>query len=134
MRAVRSQDTTPEITVRLILRRVTRRYRVNADNLPGKPDIVIPTQQKAIFVHGCFWHGHGCRRGARVPKTNTEYWIQKVRRNRRRDATVRKLLRAKGWEILTIWECQTVPSKLKRLTARIESFASVPSNQDSLPS
>src|ERR1019366_8678174 len=75
-------------------------------SLPGTPDIVFPSRRKVILVHGCFWHGHTCPRGARVPKTNTAYWVDKVLRNRRRDRKVLRDLRGLGWNILVIWECQ----------------------------
>lgn len=109
MRAVKSRDTGPELIVRACVRALGygRRYRLNGAGLPGKPDLVFGTMQKAIFVHGCFWHGHDCKRGAREPKDNAAYWRAKIARNRQRDAASLKALRSAGWSALTIWECET---------------------------
>ena len=81
------------------------RYRLQRADLPGKPDIVLSGRRLAIFVHGCFWHGHDCARGSRVPKANRDYWVGKVERNRARDARSREALAALGWRVETIWEC-----------------------------
>lgn len=106
MRAVRSTDTAPERAVGKCLRGIGISYRRHAARLPGKPDFVFASRRKAIFVHGCFWHGHTCHRGARIPKNNRTYWVGKIGRNRARDIATRRKLRAAGWRILTIWECQ----------------------------
>src|ERR1700750_2500390 len=82
MRQVRSRDTGPEIRVRKVLTRLGARYRLHRADLPGKPDIVLPGRRLALFVHGCFWHGHDCKRGARAPKANADYWSNKIVRNR----------------------------------------------------
>jgi DNA mismatch endonuclease (patch repair protein) len=82
------------------------RYRLNRVDLPGKPDIVLPGRRLAVFVHGCFWHGHDCARGARVPKANRDYWVGKVGRNRERDAVARAALAELGWRVETVWECE----------------------------
>jgi DNA mismatch endonuclease, patch repair protein len=105
MRRVKGKDTTPEITVRKALTKLGARYRLHRADLPGKPDIVLPGRRLALFVHGCFWHGHDCARGARVPKQNRDYWVGKVARNRARDAKSREALTALGWRVETIWEC-----------------------------
>ena len=89
MRRVRAKDTTPERTVRRLLTALGARYRLHRKDLPGKPDIVMPGRRLVLFVHGCFWHGHDCARGARVPKANRDYWTAKVTRNRARDAAAR---------------------------------------------
>ena len=86
MRAVKSRDTSPELAVRALLRPIAPGYRLHRGDLPGKPDIVYASRKLAIFVHGCFWHGHDCARGARAPKTNAAYWRAKIARNRARDA------------------------------------------------
>ncbi len=120
MRAVKSRDTAPELRVRRIVHRMGFRFSLKRADLPGKPDLALPKYRAAIFVHGCFWHGHRCRRGARVPKTNAEYWRAKVARNRARDRRVAAELRAQGWRVLAIYECA-----LKREAAvekRIEKF------------
>ena len=105
MRAVKGRDTGPEKTVRRLLTGLGARYRLHRKDLPGKPDIVMAGRRVAIFVHGCFWHGHDCARGARVPKANRDYWLAKVGRNRARDEASRVSLEAAGWRVETIWEC-----------------------------
>jgi DNA mismatch endonuclease (patch repair protein) len=106
MRRVKGKDTSPELAVRKALTRLAARYRLHRKDLPGKPDIVLPGGKLALFVHGCFWHGHDCARGARVPKQNRDYWVGKVARNRARDAKSRDALAALGWRVETIWECE----------------------------
>lgn len=106
MRRVKGKDTTPELAVRKALTRLGARYRLHRKDLPGKPDIVLPGRRLALFVHGCFWHGHDCARGARVPKQNRDYWVSKVARNRDRDAANRAALERQGWRVETIWECE----------------------------
>jgi DNA mismatch endonuclease (patch repair protein) len=106
MRRVKGRDTTPELKVRKALTRLGARYRLHRKDLPGKPDIVLPGRRLALFVHGCFWHGHDCARGTRVPKQNRDYWVAKVGRNVARDAKTREALMALGWRVETIWECE----------------------------
>jgi DNA mismatch endonuclease (patch repair protein) len=105
MRRVKARDTTPELKVRKALTKLGARYRLHRKDLPGNPDIVLPGRKLALFVHGCFWHGHDCARGARVPKQNRDYWVAKVGRNVARDAKSREALAALGWRVETIWEC-----------------------------
>jgi DNA mismatch endonuclease (patch repair protein) len=105
MRRVKGKDTSPELKVRKALTRLGVRYRLHRKDLPGKPDIVMPGRKLVVFVHGCFWHGHDCRRGARVPQQNHDYWLDKVARNRARDVKHRAALEAAGWRVETIWEC-----------------------------
>jgi len=106
MRRVKGRDTAPELAVRKALTALGARYRLHRKDLPGNPDIVLPGRRLALFVHGCFWHGHDCARGARVPKQNREYWLAKVARNRARDAASRDKLTGLGWRVETIWECE----------------------------
>lgn len=107
MGRVRQSRTLPERTVERFLRQHRIRFRRQHRGLPGTPDITIPLSNIAIFVHGCFWHGHrGCRR-SRLPSTRKEFWAEKVRTNKRRDERVRRALRKKGWKVLTIWGCRT---------------------------
>jgi len=115
MRAVRSQDTKPEMVVRKLAWRLGARYRLHVRRLPGCPDLVFATQRKVIFVHGCFWHRHSCLDGRSMPASHVNYWRQKFDRNRARDSKYRRQLCRMGWRVLTIWECQT------RLPARLES-------------
>ncbi len=107
MRAVRGRDTAPERLVRALLRPLAPGYRLHWKAAPGCPDIAYPGRKLAIFVHGCFWHGHDCARGSRVPKANRDYWVAKVARNRARDEAVQARLTAEGWRTLTVWECET---------------------------
>ena len=106
MQAVRSKDTGPEMVVRRIAHGMGFRYRLHRADLPGKPDLVFPARRKVVFVHGCFWHGHDCERGARQPKANADYWRTKIQRNRQRDRNSTEELKAKGWKALTLWECE----------------------------
>jgi DNA mismatch endonuclease (patch repair protein) len=106
MRQVKAKGTTPELKVRGLLWGMALRYRLHRKDLPGAPDIVLPSRKLAVFVHGCFWHGHDCARGARVPKQNRPYWTQKIERNRQRDRRTQTELLAKGWRALVIWECE----------------------------
>ncbi len=106
MRAVKGRGTAPELAVRRLLWSLGGRYRLNRADLPGKPDIVLAGRRLAIFVHGCFWHGHTCARGARIPKANRDYWVAKVGRNRARDALTRAALAATGWRMEIVWECE----------------------------
>jgi len=106
MAAVHSENTTPELLVRKYLWSNGIRYRLHPKNLPGKPDIVILRCKLAIFVHGCFWHGHeNCSLG-RLPKSRVEYWRNKIKKNKLRDRAVEEKLKAKGWRVLIIWHCQ----------------------------
>jgi DNA mismatch endonuclease (patch repair protein) len=106
MRAVKSRDTRPERAVRAMLWRIAPGYRLNRADLPGKPDIVYSSRKLAIFVHGCFWHGHDCARGSRMPKANADYWRTKIARNRARDIRTIAALEAMGWRPLVIHECE----------------------------
>ena len=106
MRAVPGRDTSAELKVRRLLRPIAPGYRLHRKDVPGNPDIAYVGAKKAIFVHGCFWHGHECRRGARMPKTNADYWQAKIGRNRARDARHLATLAERGWRALTIWECE----------------------------
>ena len=111
MVAIRSKNTKPEIAVRHYLFRNGLRFRLHAKVLPGKPDIIFPSRRVAVFVHGCFWHGcKNCIDGKRKVKSNSDYWTDKILRNRRRDRRNRKALRDLGWVVLIIWECEVTAS------------------------
>ena len=118
MRAVKSADTAPERAVRAAACACgfARRYRLQAAKLPGKPDLVFPALHKAVFVHGCFWHGHDCKRGGRQPKDNAAYWRDKIGRNRTRDVAALSALKAQGWSALVVWECETREAAALRRT------------------
>lgn len=119
MAAIRAQNTKPEILVRKFLWSHGFRYRINHRRLPGKPDIVLRRLGVCIFINGCFWHGHeGCRYFV-IPKTRTEWWTEKFRRNQERDARVRKELEALGWRVITIWECGLKPARREKTLLRL---------------
>jgi DNA mismatch endonuclease, patch repair protein len=126
MRAVKSRDTKPEMIVRRLLYSMGYRYRLHRKDLPGNPDIVFPGSRKIIQVHGCFWHGHACKRGNRSPKTNTEYWSRKIARNIERDASTEAALHDLGWDVLTVWECQTATVSHIALADRLKAFLTIP--------
>ena len=120
MAAIHSSSTKPEKKLRHALWRQGFRYRVNDKLLPGKPDIVFPKYNTVIFVHGCFWHGHrGCSHYT-IPKTNTEFWVDKVARNQDRDQEVWRQLEAKGWEVIVVWECELKKNKFEDTIRRVE--------------
>lgn len=106
MARVKSRDTAPELAVRRLLTKLGYRYRLHRADVPGRPDIAFIGRRKAVFVHGCFWHGHDCARGAREPKANADYWRAKIARNRARDADARDRLTAIGWRATVVWECE----------------------------
>lgn len=122
MQAVRSTNTTPELLVRSVAHRLGYRFRLHAANLPGKPDLVFASRRKVIFVHGCFWHGHTCARGARIPRTNRAYWLRKIGRNATRDTATKTQLRRLGWRVLVIWECDL--KNVERLRTKLSAFLS----------
>jgi DNA mismatch endonuclease (patch repair protein) len=105
MKAVRRKDTAPELFVRRMLHAAGYRYRLHRKELPGCPDIVFVSKKRAIFVHGCFWHGHDCRAG-RPPQSRQEYWVPKIARNRERDVAAVNSLISSGWKIHVVWECE----------------------------
>ena len=118
MAAIRGKDTKPEIIVRRGLWRIGFRYRLNHKRLPGHPDLVLKKYRTCIFVNGCFWHGHNVDISTfentdccKIPKTNREFWIEKIRRNKERDVEEQKRLAEMGWHCITVWECELKPSK-----------------------
>jgi DNA mismatch endonuclease (patch repair protein) len=130
MRRVKGKDTAPELKVRRLLRRLGVGYRLHRADLPGKPDIAMPGRKLALFVHGCFWHGHDCARGARIPKANRPYWEAKIARNRVRDTAHRAALEAMGWRAVTLWECELKDEVALevRLAALVTPSATPPSS------
>ena len=119
MRQIKSKDTRPEMSVRRLVFGLGYRYRLHRKTLPGKPDLAFVGRKKAIFVNGCFWHGHTCKNG-RMPKTNRDFWVPKIERNKERDANALAALEAMGWQALTIWECEIKSSE--DLPQRIRRF------------
>lgn len=111
MSQIKGKDTKPEMLVRKFLHINGFRYRLHVKDLPGKPDIVLPKYKTVIQIHGCFWHGHeGCRYFV-VPKTRTGWWVEKINRNKAKDAENERQLREKGWRVMTIWECELKEQK-----------------------
>jgi len=120
MSAIRSRDMKPELRVRRAVHASGYRFRLHRRDLPGKPDLVFPRRHKAIFVHGCFWHQHaGCQDG-RMPRSNTSYWWPKLTRNKERDSEHLAQLSSDGWEVLVVWECETVDESCLR--SRLQLF------------
>jgi len=121
MRRIRSRDTTPELIVRRALRQIGYSgYRLHRRDLPGRPDVAFVGRKKAIFVHGCFWHGHSCPEGSRLPRSNTEYWLPKIEHNRERDERTVRDLEAAGWVVLVLWECEI--GNQDQLKTRLNEF------------
>lgn len=118
MAAIRSVDTLPELAVRRAIHAMGYRFRLNSRKLPGRPDIVFRSRRKVIFVHGCFWHQHGCRRWSSRTLSHA-YWGPKLKRNRERDRKARRDLRRQGWQVMVIWECEVTQSNLQR---RLRAF------------
>jgi DNA mismatch endonuclease (patch repair protein) len=106
MRAIKGKDTKPELILRQKVRAMAPGYRLNRRDIPGSPDIAFIGRRIAIFMHGCFWHGHDCKRGSRVPKDNRAYWTAKIARNRARDEETLAQLSREGWRTLVVWECE----------------------------
>ncbi len=120
MSRVKGKDTKPEIIVRSIIHGFGFRFRNHKSNLPGNPDVILPKYHKAVFVHGCFWHGHkNCKRATR-PSSNTAFWKTKLDGNINRDKRNIRLLKSQGWQVLVIWECEI--RNFERLTGRISGF------------
>lgn len=107
MSAIRSANTAPEIRVRQLLHAHGLRFRLHRRDLPGRPDIVLPKHKTVIFVHGCFWHMHECEYGKPKPATNAEFWRRKRQGNVERDQKNTAALKAAGWTVYTVWECET---------------------------
>lgn len=110
MSRIGSKHTKPELAVRSLLHSIGYRFRLHRKGLPGKPDIVFISRKKAIFVHGCYWHGHGCKIG-KPPKSNLEFWLPKIARNRARDAEKRSELEQIGWQVEEVWQCEVKDSQ-----------------------
>jgi DNA mismatch endonuclease (patch repair protein) len=122
MRRIKSTGMKPELFVRSLVHRLGFRYRLHRHDLPGRPDLVFLKKRKIVFVHGCFWHSHSkakCPR-VRIPKSNLEYWLPKLDRNKRRDKQNVAQLRRTGWQVLTVWECQCSDSE--SLGQRLKRF------------
>ena len=117
----------PELAVRSLVHRLGYRFRLHRRELPGKPDLVFSSRRKVIFMHGCFWHAHGCK-CAHVSKSNVDYWKPKLERTQARDAMHQDRLRERGWEVLVIWECET--GNRDALSVRIKAFLAPTGDQE----
>jgi len=117
MSRIRYKDTKPEISVRRALHRLGYRFRVHCNNLPGKPDIVLPQYQTVIQIRGCFWHGHNCRDG-HIPKSRMDYWEPKLHGNKLRDSQNDRKLKEMGWKVIIVWECRCKSEKFIRKEIR----------------
>ena len=138
MSHIHSKGTKPELKVRRWLWSHGYRYRLNVKSVPGKPDIVLRTYRTAIFVNGCFWHGHGVAESpvksdvlrdksdlinsacSKIPQTNREFWVNKIRRNQERDQRNYRVLQENGWQVIVVWECQLKPNKIERTMREVE--------------
>ena len=134
MSHIRGKGTKPELKVRQWLWRHGYRYRLNVKSVPGKPDIVMRKYHTAIFVNGCFWHGHGVTvspvesekwkvessRCCNIPSTNREFWLNKIRRNQERDQKNYQVLQENGWQVIVIWECQLKPKRIEQTMTQVE--------------
>lgn len=119
MSRIKGKDTKPEMLVRRFLHANGYRYKLNNKTLPGKPDIVLPKYKTVIFVHGCFWHGHKNCKYAGIPKTRTEWWLNKINGNKANDSKKKLLLKKQKWNVITIWECGL---KAKRIEATLQKL------------
>lgn len=120
MKRVGRKDTAPELLVRKFLHRASLRFRIHVRHLPGTPDIVLPRYRTVVFVNGCFWHGHHCSHGLVRAKTNQEFWDRKIAGNKERDKRKTAALKALGWRVEILWECQCdQEASLRRLCERI---------------
>ena len=118
MSHIRSRNTKPELKVRRWLWTHGYRYRLNVKSVPGKPDIVMRKYRTAIFVNGCFWHGHASC--CKIPQSNREFWVNKIRRNQERDQENYRVLQENGWQVIVVWECQLKPKRLERTMLEVE--------------
>lgn len=125
MSQIKSKDTKPEMMVRKYIFSKGFRFRLHDKRLPGKPDLVFPKYGKVLFIHGCFWHGHeGCKYFV-VPKTRTEWWLNKINRNKQKDTESTEALKKQGWKVITVWECELIPNrKENKLKSLIKEFDS----------
>lgn len=120
MAKVRSKNTKPELLLRRALHADGYRYRLHDKKLPGRPDLVFASRKKVIFVNGCFWHGHHCPAGVRLPKSNTDFWADKRLRNQARDTSQRLQLSEMGWTYLDVWECEVAGNL--QIVQNVEAF------------
>lgn len=124
MQAIHSKNTVPELTVRKLLHSLGYRYRLHRKDLPGKPDLVFPSRKKVIFINGCFWHQHSDCKKSKLPKSNSNYWIPKLERNKQRDLITQANLASLGWSSIIIWECEI--KDVANLLSKVIRFLDLP--------
>lgn len=122
MSRIRGKDTQPELALRRVIHGLGLRYRLQGADLPGKPDLVLPRHKAVVFVHGCFWHRHVDCNIATIPKSNTEFWVAKFRRNVARDSHVITALNMLGWRVFVVWECELASMKKAKITGEKLAF------------
>jgi len=122
MARIRGRDTKPEMVLRRALHARGFRYRLHAKELPGRPDLVFPRYKAAVFIHGCFWHGHNCEL-FRLPGTRTDFWRDKIAGNETRDSKALAALAASGWRTLVVWECSMRGSKRRSVEETVDEIA-----------
>lgn len=128
MSRIQGRDTRPEMVVRKLVFAMGYRYRLHVKKLPGKPDLVFPGRRKVIFVHGCFWHRHRCKYGRPIPQTRREFWEEKLKKNKDRDAVNIRKLRKLGWGVLVVWECETRDkTRIAKLISKVQAYLGQPS-------
>lgn len=120
MSQIRSGNTKPELLVRKFLHANGFRYKLHDKTLPGKPDIVLPKYRTIIFVHGCFWHGHTNCKYFKVPQTRTQWWLDKINRNKANDEKEVKALKKEGWKVITVWECRLKPANVEKTLKQVK--------------
>jgi DNA mismatch endonuclease (patch repair protein) len=126
MKSVRTRNTQPEVQVRRLLHRLGLRFRLHPRALPGRPDAVLPRHRTAVFVHGCFWHAHGCPKG-QPPRSRQDYWEPKLERNQQRDRAAIAALEASGWRTLVVWQCEL--KDIAALEERLQGFFGLPTKK-----
>ena len=119
MRSIKSKNTKPELVIRKLLFSKGYRYKIHDKKLPGKPDIVMTKRKVVVNIHGCYWHYHGCSR-SNVPKTQTEYWVEKLENNKRRDFQNKRKLKKLGWKVIDVWECTLKKKNLEKTFNKLE--------------
>jgi DNA mismatch endonuclease (patch repair protein) len=126
MRSIRSKNTRPELTVRRMLHRLGYRFRLHRPDLPGSPDLVFPARRKVIFVNGCFWHFHSKCPAGRIPRSRVDFWKSKLSKTRARDKRNLRALKALGWDVEVVWECEL--DDTKNLSSRLVGFLDIPAS------
>lgn len=131
MSRIRGKNTKPELVVRRLLHRLGYRFRLHAEDLPGKPDIVLPKYKTVVFVNGCFWHAHSCKQGSRRPASNMEFWNAKLAKNKKRDTDNMTTLKEAGWQCLVIWQCglRDIESLTKKLRTAMPQVRKKPAGR-----